>query len=691
MTLDEKDAEYYERIEKLRDNIVKRLQENHFRRGVIEGTLDPTVFNRRDLGIRRYEEVYPPYDHGPSNFAIQKAIFKAHDFNVSQREAEVNSILRKVAGGGFYSYLKLRKMLGFPKESFKVRPWYGNKLAACISLINPGGLVWIAEGTHNISQKLGVIQNVGLLGAGERATAIKPTADIISIEIKPTQALGEAGTGIAVEKLMIDDTSQNTSTKAAISLDGTDKQIANVLLSNLLINKYHDGIVNNPKTGEGDLGDPAYWCWHHTLKDITINDFRGKALHYKNVADTLHHNMWVLSSVSSEPAVYIEKLNNASSKVGGNIFSAFRVFNEKVVDTAHGFHIKDVDEMWFSNVICESSGVSFWLQNCRNLFMNQCWGVGYPPIGRLKEGFKLDPVEGGNFTNCYAHDNGLEGFALLGATRLNTFVNCVARNNSKKPEETKHGFILWGYGPTDMCELNRFVNCKSYDDQETHTQYGGFGERNVYTDYNILVAPITFGNTDVTINLEGAHSHVEWSNEVGSSDYQVGTATTESDGTKTVTFPTPFKTAPRVFIQGCDGSGRGIVIDLVNISSTQFVVKARKVTSIPIETEVTTQITMGEPTLTENAVVNATCPAASVESEYVVIQVCQGGVPTCPEIKAFVADNVHSHSISKQWDAVAASDHKHGLYGQTNGSGSGSADAPALAISFYWLAMRQQP
>lgn len=61
---------------------------------------------------------------------------------------------------------------------------------------------------------------------------------------------------------------------------------------------------------------------------------------------------------------------------------------------------------------------------------------------------------------------------------------------------------------------------------------------------------------------------------------QRGSETTDASGDKTVTFPTAFDATPLVFLQGVDAGAKGIVLDVVSKSATQFVVKARKVTGI---------------------------------------------------------------------------------------------------------------
>lgn len=62
---------------------------------------------------------------------------------------------------------------------------------------------------------------------------------------------------------------------------------------------------------------------------------------------------------------------------------------------------------------------------------------------------------------------------------------------------------------------------------------------------------------------------------------QVGSGTTDASGDASVTFPKPYSSAPKVFLQGVDASSRGIVLDVVSKTATGFTVKARKVTGLP--------------------------------------------------------------------------------------------------------------
>lgn len=59
-----------------------------------------------------------------------------------------------------------------------------------------------------------------------------------------------------------------------------------------------------------------------------------------------------------------------------------------------------------------------------------------------------------------------------------------------------------------------------------------------------------------------------------------GTGQTDANGNATITFPIAFPSPPLVFVHAVDSNARGIVIDVVSVSTTGFTVKARKVTGI---------------------------------------------------------------------------------------------------------------
>jgi hypothetical protein len=139
--------------------------------------------------------------------------------------------------------------------------------------------------------------------------------------------------------------------------------------------------------------------------------------------------------------------------------------------------------------------------------------------------------------------------------------------------------------------------------------------------------------------------------------WQVGTGTTNGTGDATITFPTAFGSAPKVFLQGVDAAAKGIVLDIVSVSTTQVVVKARQVTAITSGSSGShthTAFTTGPSaayTPTEACVL--TSGAGATLYRYAMDP--SGASKTCTTS----TDGAHTHSV----------------------------DGPVLAIGFNWLAV----
>jgi hypothetical protein len=153
---------------------------------------------------------------------------------------------------------------------------------------------------------------------------------------------------------------------------------------------------------------------------------------------------------------------------------------------------------------------------------------------------------------------------------------------------------------------------------------------------------------------------------------QAGAASTDASGNATVAFPEPFSTVPKVFLQGVDASARGIVLDVVSVSATGFSVKARKVTGMGTGSagdhfhSVGVSGTTGTASAYLDAITSittGTCPAGHANC----VVTSYASTP--------VADSVHTHSCS--WTN----------YTGTTGAHTHGVDAPALSVSFYWLAV----
>jgi hypothetical protein len=137
---------------------------------------------------------------------------------------------------------------------------------------------------------------------------------------------------------------------------------------------------------------------------------------------------------------------------------------------------------------------------------------------------------------------------------------------------------------------------------------------------------------------------------------QAGVATTDANGDKTVTFPTPFPSTPYVVLQGLDASAKGIVLDIVSRSASQVVVKARK----------TTGITSGAGGAHQHVVLKH---YADVGDSTIDQRMIGGSGATDPSFGVV--------RYASRGDVLS----------DTTGSHSHSVDAPVLAVDFIWVAI----
>jgi hypothetical protein len=140
---------------------------------------------------------------------------------------------------------------------------------------------------------------------------------------------------------------------------------------------------------------------------------------------------------------------------------------------------------------------------------------------------------------------------------------------------------------------------------------------------------------------------------------QKGSTSTDANGDKTVTFSTAFGSTPLVFVQAVDASARGIIIDVVSKSTSNFVVKARSASAIGSHKHLIGNI---------GAQADFTMSVAN-ESAHTHSSVGTSGVDNADHTHTAVgtsgvqsADHTHS-SVGNT--GVQSADHAHSLSGET--------------------------
>lgn len=163
--------------EKLRDGVQKRLLQARRRFLLDKGLVDPSIFTKEDLGFCAVEEAYASRDRcGDSvNRAVVRASRSAA-FHHSKQDDTVSKFLHEISGRGYYSYLRLRKLLNVPEERPRITVWRSKFFNQILSLVNPGGLVHIREGTFNNVAASVQDKPVSIKGVGP-ATIINPAAN----------------------------------------------------------------------------------------------------------------------------------------------------------------------------------------------------------------------------------------------------------------------------------------------------------------------------------------------------------------------------------------------------------------------------------------------------------------------------------------------------------------------------------
>jgi len=181
----EKESEKEEKLEPIRDEAEKVLRQAERTWALKRGIADKSSFTRRDLGIERLLEVQQAQDNGVVGEDIQKAI---NNLENKKSPSKGKLYVAKVLSRGFYNYLKFRRFLGMPKDSFTIGKLKGgNLLPDCLGLVNPGGLVCVKEGDYTLTANLELKTGVALNGAGRGSTKIltdSPLTQLILVNKK---------------------------------------------------------------------------------------------------------------------------------------------------------------------------------------------------------------------------------------------------------------------------------------------------------------------------------------------------------------------------------------------------------------------------------------------------------------------------------------------------------------------------
>lgn len=209
---------------------------------------DKSIYTKKDLGLKAVEKIYPSSDRGITDKDLQKKLDKiasSVQFHETEKERIVKKFIQKQLSKGFYGYLKLRKILGFTKESLKIKSWYAHYINDCINLINPGGILWAAEGIIPLTSKINMPHaGVSLEGTGRAST--------IEAELNNMKIIDVTASWCKIGKVLLRTKPGITPVEGSVGLNITPTtSIYNVISSELVVEDVYDAIVLGKVYGVG--------------------------------------------------------------------------------------------------------------------------------------------------------------------------------------------------------------------------------------------------------------------------------------------------------------------------------------------------------------------------------------------------------------------------------------------------------
>lgn len=241
-------------FEEIRDEVLERIRQKYRRK-----MLDQSIYSQKDLGFKATAEVYETHDHCGDE--VQKALNRVDEsvkFQESEKDREVNKFLQKMSSKGLYEYLKLRKLLGLPKETFKIGPYTHLYFPQMLGFINPGGLVTIKNGTFTFIDKLKVPDNMVLTGIGP-STIIRLDGGIQKTVIENKNR----------EQWVIGDNNPEPIPPEKIPWDGIVQK--NIVIKDMIID------------GEGQTGNWNYAIWFIKVDDCLVENVKMKNTYWENI------------------------------------------------------------------------------------------------------------------------------------------------------------------------------------------------------------------------------------------------------------------------------------------------------------------------------------------------------------------------------------------------------------------------
>lgn len=204
-------------FERIRDEVEREFSITAVNEAIKNDPDSISSFTNRDRGIKAMQVIDQAWDEQTNQIDINASIQKTNKTanKESKKESAAKELIKSFLSEGYYGYMLLRKAIGHKLEHPVLRPWYANELFRIPSLVNPGGKVYLTEGTFSLSAQITALSNLVLEGSGWQHTKLLMAASVNAI------GLG-AYDSITIRDLEIDGNSRSYTPTEVISGNGND-------------------------------------------------------------------------------------------------------------------------------------------------------------------------------------------------------------------------------------------------------------------------------------------------------------------------------------------------------------------------------------------------------------------------------------------------------------------------------------
>jgi len=467
-------------------------------------------YSKSELGLRSVIEVDTNGDNGGDEEQINKAIQKLGTTSgkiSGRKQRKARELLEAIASASYYGYLVLRQKLGIPYEHPVLKPWYAMFLPRIPSLINPGGIILLKEGTFSISSPVLITKSYVKIEGSGAATILKSTGNNTILRVGDRSDAAKRPSHVTISDLRIDGSSQETATTnpenddTRIGIDIEGPETKDIVVRNCYIyNTGSDGVYGylpGDVLVTGCIIDSVrgYWAGIHPhgnhywviIGNIIHDCSTGAVRHGQVIAGNLISNCGggydfpVIKGSDTQGAIIGNRLYSSKYvgiRVGGN-FVANAVIGNAILSVAQGYGIylepfgsKGLHDIIAHNIISDTDKDGIYFEgSCEHLI-----------------------VEGNVIFTTYT-GHGIR-FAGIYCQILNNKLRRIARSANNA-----YDGIFITAGSTHNIIRGNYI----YTDQDNKPRYC-INEEDNTADYNVIEFNVLRDYATAALNIQGANS-----------------------------------------------------------------------------------------------------------------------------------------------------------------------------------------